>query len=130
MVIIARDVEKHEKRSHADKFACPPAGETQNRDDERKSAGDSNHADSSESEEDDLDDWSVDDVSTWLRETVKLPQYCTRFSEVGIDGVMLSEATDADLQKDLDVSNEAHRAKILKERQKLLKTVSNYGTIS
>ncbi|XP_076811746.1 WD repeat, SAM and U-box domain-containing protein 1-like [Clavelina lepadiformis] len=59
-------------------------------------------------------DWSCEQVASWLNDEVKLSQYADIFKENDIDGRELDEVTAEVLQKDLGVVSLGHRNKIMR----------------
>ena len=57
--------------------------------------------------------WNVQEVAEWLAE-LGLPQYASAFEAMAVDGMLLFEMTDEDLQNDLNVGVRLHRCKILR----------------
>lgn len=64
------------------------------------------------------EEWSVKEVGDWLSR-LELGQYRSRFEELCIDGMLLFEITDIDLENDLGVKVRLHRFKILENIRKL-----------
>lgn len=62
--------------------------------------------------------WTVADVSEWLQ-SIELSQYIHTFEALKIDGGLLFEVTDQDLDQDLNVKIRLHRVKILEAIKKL-----------
>ena len=62
--------------------------------------------------------WSVPQVTDWLA-SLELSQYSPKFEELRIDGVLLLQVTDSDLQSDLCIQVRLHRFKILEGIRKL-----------
>ena len=60
--------------------------------------------------------WDPEKVQKWFNEAVKLKQYETLFIEHQIDGDMLFELTDENLQEIVSIG--IHRSKILKAIKK------------
>jgi hypothetical protein len=58
--------------------------------------------------------WTESQVGEFLGNACKLPQYIDEFSESSIDGSMLIDLSDSDLEE-LGVENKFHRRKILKK---------------
>ena len=71
-------------------------------------------ANASESKAVSVEDWDEDDVERFLRGVCKLPQYAPAFQDAGIDGSMLVELTNEELEE-LGVANKFHRRKIMKK---------------
>lgn len=63
-------------------------------------------------------DWACADVEEWLH-SLELGQYCAKFTELSIDGLMLLAITESDLERDLGVGVRLHRFKILEHVRKL-----------
>ncbi len=63
----------------------------------------------------DLHAWKARHVISWLEEVVELVQHVPAFHEASIDGLVLWELSDEDLQE-LGVSNKFHRRKVLLAR--------------
>lgn len=45
-----------------------------------------------------LRDWTHEEVIAWLTNSLKLPQYQSVFQELSLDGEMLENITEEDLQ--------------------------------
>ena len=56
--------------------------------------------------------WSIAEVKSWLK-SLDFIQYMKKFEELGIDGKLLLEITETDLQNDLNIQIRLHRLKIL-----------------
>lgn len=63
--------------------------------------------------------WTVSQVCDWLI-SLELPQYKSKFEELSIDGSLLIQITEQDLQNDLQISVRLHRFKIMENLKKLL----------
>ncbi|CAI2363993.1 unnamed protein product [Moneuplotes crassus] len=63
--------------------------------------------------------WTIEDVCSWLENTVSLPQYKTIFAELAIDGSLLPHILDDDLQNDFSIKIRLHRIKIIEAIKKL-----------
>ena len=57
--------------------------------------------------------WDTSDVSDWLINKLKLPQYSEKFKEIGVDGQIIEYITDTDLEKDFGIILRLHRVKII-----------------
>lgn len=57
--------------------------------------------------------WDTQDVSDWLVNKLKLPQYSEKFKEIGVDGQIIEHITDTDLEKDFGIILRLHRVKII-----------------
>mmetsp|Transcript_44681 Transcript_44681/g.59281 ORF Transcript_44681/g.59281 Transcript_44681/m.59281 type:complete len:89 (+) Transcript_44681:69-335(+) len=64
-------------------------------------------------------EWDTADVSLWLKDQLKLPQYCETFQEIGVDGQIMDHITEVDLQQDFDIKVRLHRVKIIEGIKKL-----------
>ncbi len=64
-------------------------------------------------------DWDTQDVSVWLKDMVKLPQYVAQFQEIGVDGQIIDHVTDIDLERDFGIKVRLHRVKIVEGIRKL-----------
>ena len=62
--------------------------------------------------------WTVNEVCEWLI-SLDLSQYKAKFGELCIDGPLLLQTTDADLQSDFEIQIRLHRFKILENIKKL-----------
>ena len=63
--------------------------------------------------------WDTQDVSDWLTNNLKLPQYGKQFEEIGVDGQIIEFVTDSDLEKDFGIKLRLHRVKIIEGIKKL-----------
>ena len=66
----------------------------------------------------DCHDWTVDDVSKWLRK-LSLGMYAGKFAEASVDGEFLLELKEEDLAGVLGMEHKLHRRKFLLAREKL-----------
>ena len=62
--------------------------------------------------------WTVSDVGEWLQ-SLDMTQYILTFESLKIDGSLLFEITDQDLDNDLNVKIRLHRVKLLEAIKKL-----------
>ena len=62
--------------------------------------------------------WNGEDVVEWLR-YIGLEQYAPNFSQLKIDGYLILDLTEDDLEGELQVSVKLHRKKIMKAIQEL-----------
>eukprot|EP00741_Cyanophora_paradoxa_P001048 tig00000455_g1009.t1 len=60
-------------------------------------------------------EWSVTDVCAWVREDVQLPEYVDAFKANGVDGKLLVELGEKELEQDLKVERNLHRKKFMRE---------------
>lgn len=63
--------------------------------------------------------WGIDEVCNWLDRVVALPQYKSTFTDLAIDGSLLSHILDEDLQNDFQIKIRLHRIKIIEAIKKL-----------
>ena len=66
----------------------------------------------------DCHDWTVGDVSKWLRK-LSLVMYAGKFAEASVDGQFLLELQEDDLAGVLGVKHKLHRRKLILAREKL-----------
>lgn len=57
--------------------------------------------------------WKTADVLTWLK-IIGLEQYNEAFNELKIDGYLILDLTDQDLEEELKIASKLHRKKLLK----------------
>ena len=57
--------------------------------------------------------WGIDEVCNWLEKTVALPQYKSIFTDLAIDGSLLTHILDDDLKNDFNIGIRLHRIKII-----------------
>jgi hypothetical protein len=62
--------------------------------------------------------WTKEEVGSWLN-SIDLPQYKANFEGINLDGSLLFQIQDEDLQTDLGVGVRLHRVKILEQIKKL-----------
>lgn len=67
--------------------------------------------------------WTVSQVGDWLV-YLELPQYKQKFEELSIDGSLLVQITEQDLQSDFQITVRLHRFKIMENLKKLLDDLS------
>jgi hypothetical protein len=72
-----------------------------------------------------LVDWSPQEVGDWVAHTLQLPKYADMFVASGVDGMLLLELDDDDLEYELRVDSPTHRDRILAE----IKAVLDRGTL-
>lgn len=61
----------------------------------------------------DPESWTKSDVVEWLR-IIKMGKYAPNFQELGVDGWIILDLDEEDLENDLQISIKLHRKKILK----------------
>lgn len=64
-------------------------------------------------------DWSVMEVSHWVEKVAELPEHKISFSTGGVDGAMLLQLQEDDLQVMIGVSHSLHRRRLMKAISKL-----------
>lgn len=64
-------------------------------------------------------EWDTSDVSDWLANVLKLPQYAQQFEEIAVDGSMMDHIKDEDLESDCGIKVRLHRVKIIEGIRKL-----------
>ena len=57
--------------------------------------------------------WNSDDVATWLA-LIGMESYARNFEDMSIDGLLILELTEEDLESELRISIKLHRKKIVK----------------
>ena len=57
--------------------------------------------------------WKIADVLSWLN-IIGLEQYSDAFNELKVDGYLILDLTDQDLEEELKISSKLHRKKLLK----------------
>ena len=73
--------------------------------------------------------WSTDDVLVWLK-LIGMEKYSENFVEMGIDGLLILDLEESDIEEELQIKTKLHRKKImkgltrLKEYTKYLKDLS------
>lgn len=58
-------------------------------------------------------DWTIDDVGEWFEHALKLPQYRDLAMANAVDGLLLVELDDDDLETELRIEDQRHRDVIL-----------------
>ena len=64
-------------------------------------------------------DWSAMEVSHWVEKVAELPEHKLSFSTGGIDGAMLLQLQEEDLQVIVGISHSLHRRRLMKAISKL-----------
>ena len=57
--------------------------------------------------------WDMQEVCLWLQDDVGLEEYVPFFAKLQVDGTMLLDIVDSDLQTDLGMANPQHRKQFL-----------------
>ena len=69
--------------------------------------------------------WRSSDVHYWVKNVIDFPDYAKAFSDCKVDGDLLLQMNDAQLNEDIGMDNGLHRRRFLRHLDKL-KTTSDY----
>lgn len=68
--------------------------------------------------------WTVDDVTTWLG-IIGMDTYASNFTKMSVDGLLILELTEEDLENEIQIPVKLHRKKIIKAIE-LLRQYDSY----
>ena len=75
----------------------------------------------------DVAEWTVEDVSGWIKTNSILDQYSTNFNQNEIDGYTLLSLTEDEMINSLKITDQYHRQYLRKSIKKLVVVWIRYG---